>query len=48
VTALFGVMIDQGYAQWVFVLMSTFLIMSVFSILTSQMLARRELARAAA
>lgn len=48
VTLLFGRLLDDGHAQWVFVLMSTFLVLSVFSILTSQMLARRALARAAA
>ncbi len=41
VTVLFGRLLDSGHASWVFILMSCFLVLSVVSILTSQMLARR-------
>ena len=46
VTVTFGGLLDSGRAHWVFVLMGTFMLMSVLCILTSQLLARRAVRRA--
>ena len=47
VTVTFGGLVDSGHASWIFILMATFMLMSVLSILTSQMLARKAARRAA-
>ncbi len=44
VAVLFGGLIDSGHAPWVFVLMATFMLLSVVCILASQFLARRAIA----